>query len=768
MKRFLRRYLLGLVAVLFVAVLAAGFALWRTLPPANATYRIPGLTAPVTVRLDRHGIPFIRAANAADAAAALGFLHARARLFQMLLLRRLITGRLAALIGPAGLPSDRVLRTLGLARHARETLAHLVPRTRALLEAYARGVNAWIAARGRFASLPSLWFGRPRPWEPVDSLYWGEWMAFDLATNWRTELQRYALSAHLPLKKIDQLWPAHHEAGDPAARPANRHEAAAAQRLLAVLPHFPAPFTLPSEASNAWAVAAARSATGAPLLAGDPHLGFGFPSLWYLARIETPHETLAGATAPGVPFLVLGRNRHLAWSFTDTEADTQDLFLETVLPDGEYLTPSGPRPFTVRHEIVRVRGARPLALTIRESRHGPVIALFDHGRKALALALASLAPGDTTATGLLALNRARTMAAVERAAPLISAPVLNLLAASRHHIGLFVTGRVPIRRSGDGSFPAPGASGAADWIGFASGAALPHYLDPATGLLVNANNRVAPADFPVFLGRDWPGAWRARRIRALLGRVPRQSLATMLAIQHDTVSLFARRILPALRAVVVAPGLPARARALLAGWNGKMDRRLPQPLIFNAWLRRFRHLVLAANHVPLADAGPARNDFTLFLLAPAGGRSWCGGDCHPLLARALAQSTAALARRYGPDPARWRWGRAHAAVFADPLLSRLPLAGGLARFAIAVSGDDTTIDRASPAAPGFTAVHGPEYRGVYDLAHPGRSRFIVAPGQSGNPLSAHAADLLRRWRAGGSLALGAAPKHLAGVLRLLP
>lgn len=756
------------LGVLLLALALAGVGLvWRTLPPGRGSWHIPGLSAPVTIRLDRRGIPFIRAANRYDAAAALGFLHARDRMFQMLLLRRLVEGRLAAMFGPPALPMDRLMRTLGLARRAQADLPQLPRETRAMLAAYARGVNGWIAARGRFAALQSLWFGRPRPWKPVDSLYWGEWMAFDLSTNWRTEMDRFALSAALPLKKIYQLWPAHHEAGTPAAPPASARESAAVGRLLAAVPRFPAPFTLPATASNEWAVSGARSATGAPLLAGDPHLGFGFPSLWYLARIDTPHQTLAGATAPGVPFLVLGRNRRIAWTFTDTEADTEDVFIETVLPDGRYLTPSGPRAFKVRRERIRVRGRPDVTLIVRTTRHGPVIAALDHGRKVLALALAALAPGNTTAAGLDALNRAPSLIAAAHAAALISTPVLNLLAASPRGIGLFVTGRVPIRRSGGGSFPVAGADGAHDWIGTAAGAALPHILDPPSGVLVNTNNRVAPRDFPVFLGRDWPGAWRAERIRALLARHRRQTVAGFLAIQRDVTSEFARRILPALRALAVPPGRAARAQALLAHWHGRMGRNLPQPLIFNAWLRRFRDLVLAANHVPRAEAGPAHHGFVLFLLSPAG-KGWCGGDCSGLLRRALVESTARLAQLYGPNPARWRWGRAHPAVFADPLLSRLPLLGRFARFSIADGGDDTTIDRAAPGPAGFAAVHGPEYRGVYDLAHLDRSRFILAPGQAGNPLSPHAADLLRRWRDGGSLPLGPAPTHLAGVIRLLP
>ena len=341
-------------------------------------------------------------------------------------------------------------------------------------------------------------------------------MGLWLSLNWRTELSRQSLAGRVPQQMIDELWPPAGGDGRPEAAlsPGLRH---AADELAAVLPRFPDPYTLPGSASNEWAVDGRHTATGAPLLAGDPHLAFGFPGIWYLARIETPDGVLAGATAPGVPFLVLGHNGHIAWTFTTTGADVQDVFIETPAGDGQYQTPDGPRPFVVREERIKVRGEPDQVLTVRETRHGPVISdLRDSGGPILAVAMANLAPGNTAAAGLLALNQARDVDAAGKAAAMITAPVQNLLVADRERIALYVTGRVPIRRAGDGSAPVPG-DGSHDWIGWASGEQLPHIVAPASGRLVNANDRIAPPDFPVFLGRDWFGDWRAARIRELLG-----------------------------------------------------------------------------------------------------------------------------------------------------------------------------------------------------------------------------------------------------------
>ncbi len=264
-------------------------------------------------------------------------------------------------------------------------------------------------------------------------------------------------------REIEALWPPDHEAGRPDARAAEPEPAFAGARCRDP-PRFPDPFTLPSQASNGWAVDGRHTATGAPLLAGDPHLALGFPSLWFLARIDTPEGVLAGATAPGVPGVVIGRNSHIGWTFTTTGADTQDVFEETVLPDGTYMTPDGPAPF------IRARGADQGARRAGRGVRGARDAARAGGQRSrrrrteraatvLAVQAMNLAPGNTAAAGLIALNRATSVAEAGHAAAMISAPVQNLLVADRRSIGMFTTGRVPIRRAGDGSMPVPGAEG---------------------------------------------------------------------------------------------------------------------------------------------------------------------------------------------------------------------------------------------------------------------------------------------------------------------
>ena len=769
--RLLRIALAVGLAVVVVPVIAIFVVAWLALPGGDLRAAIPGLHAPVAVDIDRDGIPRIRAGDRLDAAAALGFLHARERLFEMDLMRRAAGGELAAQLGAQALPIDRFMRTMGVRRRAEADLPALPAATRDLLDAYARGVNAWIARRGRLAAPEFALLGRPRPWLAVDSLLWGKTMGLYLSDNWRVELARLALAGAMSPATIGALWPDQGAPGQPQAAllPDARLPGTAA-RLAAAVPAFPAPFTLPSQASNAWAVDGRHSATGAPLLAGDPHLAFGLPSIWYLARIETPGQVLVGATAPGVPMLVIGHNSHIAWSFTTTGADTQDLFVETPAGDGMYATPDGPRRYATRTETIHVRGGGDVVLPVRETRHGPVVSdIVDQGGPVLALSMANLMPGDTAASGLVALDDATNIAAAGRAAAQISQPVQNLMVADHDGIALFVTGRVPIRASGDGSAPAPGADGGHDWTGFAGGDALPHYVAPASGRLVNANDRVAPPGFPVFMGRDHFDDWRARRIRELLDARERHDAAEFAAMQVDVASLFARAALPRLQAVPAADAMSRKAVALLAGWDARMTRDAPQPLVFNAWMRGFAGAVLARLAVPASARAAAAPwpEIAAHALSPAGA-AWCGGDCTPLLGDTLRDAMAELGKRFGDDPAKWRWGTAHVARFEHPVLRLLPWLGRLTGADIASPGDDATVDRGGLANGGFDSVHGASYRGVYDLSDLDRSLFVIAPGQSGHLLSRFAGNFARRWRDGEMVRIGSATEAGAPHIALVP
>jgi penicillin amidase len=748
----------ALVALLLLMLAVPGFALglvWWTLPARDAALALPGLTAAVDIRFGAEGVPRITAANERDAAAALGYLHARDRLFQMEMMRRGAEGRLAEVAGSAALRLDRFSRLLGLAQRAQADLETLDDAARAMLDAYAAGVNAWIAQRGRFAAPEFLVLGAPEPWRPRDSLLWAKVMGLWLSGNWRTELERARLAAVLPEGRVWDLWPLDRSNG--------RADVAAIgqlDRVLAAIPRFGEDAPLPSSASNAWAVAGARSASGAPLLAADPHLGYGAPVLWYLARIEFPDgRMLAGATAPGVPLMVIGRNGDLAWGFTTTHSDTQDVFLE---PE------SAAR--VVRTEVIKLRGGEAVTLTVRETGNGPVISDLDETPRSdgrvLSLRMANLEPRDTSAMGLLALNRARSLAEARAAAALIASPPQNLMVAERAGgIAMYLTGRTPLRAEGhEGSLP-----GSTPWQGFVPFDALPHVENPAGGVIVNANNRVSPEGHPVFLGRDWLGDWRFRRIHALLAGAERHDAQGFAAMQMDAVSLLARESLPALRALPRGTGTLGAAQALLAEWEGTMAVDRPEPLIWAAFARRMPQLALAQARVPEA---PASAEFLRFLLSGEERASWwCNGDCRAMAALALAEAVADLAREYGPDPAAWRWGAAHVARFEHPLLRFIPGLSQVTGLAVPVAGDGETVQRQATRGGGrepFQALHGAGLRFVADLGDADTTLAIIGTGQSGHVMSPHWGDQNEAWRTGGMRRLTRVPGMVTGTLRLTP
>lgn len=784
----------GLILLALAAAILLWVAVWWTLPGRAGRLVLPGLTASVDVAFDARGIPHVTAASDTDAWTALGWLHARDRMFQMEAMRRGAAGRLAELTGAPALRLDRYMRVLGLVPRAEADLATLPPTARRSLEAYAAGVNAWIAARGRFAGPEFVLLGAPEPWRPVDSLLWGKVMGLWLSGNWRTELDRARLGTVLPPDRLEDLWPPDTTAGQPdeplrpggsAARPAASGESGESPRLagldglVAQLPVFPHDAPLPASASNAWTVTGTRSASGAPLLASDPHLGYSAPILWYLARIELPGgRVLAGATAPGVPGIVIGRNEHLAWGFTTTHSDTQDVFVERLAGPDAYQTPDGPRPFIERQEVIRVRWGDPVTMTVRETRHGPVVSDLDAPRgradgTVLAVAMASLAPRDTAAAGLLALNEAGSIGAARNAARLISSPAQNLMVADTEGgIAMFLTGRVPIRRRGDGSRPVAGWDGAADWDGFVPFDALPHVENPASNLLANANNRVVPPGHAAYLGRDWFGDWRFRRIGEMLAAQPRLTAAAFSAMQDDTVSLFARDILPAVLAAPRPDGAGGAAFDLLAAWDGEMAGRRPQPLIFHAMLGRFSRMVLARAGVSEESWRASPEFLRRVLTVPDRGRAWCGeAGCGPLLSAALDRAVAELAPIHGTDPSTWRWAAAHQARFEHSLFRFIPGLGSLTRLATPTAGDGETVNRAGLRAEEeglFGNIHGAGFRGVFDLADPAGAWVVIATGQSGHPMSRHWADQLPSWRDGTLLRLGPIEGEPAGHVRLLP
>jgi penicillin amidase len=755
----------GAVLAAIVVVAVGGYSYLRaSLPQTSGRIQVAGLAAPVDIVRDAYGIPHISARSEADAWFGLGFVHAQDRLFQMEITRRVGEGRLSELLGKPGLRSDRFMRIMGVERGAEASLAALSPAAHAQLDAYAAGVNAFLADNPVLPPQLLLLRDTPEPWRPIDTLIWARLMALQLSGNWREELERAELTKTVPPELMAALWP--NRAADMATTLTHlsaAYDGFAFDRLAAALP----PPLGPNLASNEWVVSGEHTASGKPLLVNDPHLGLTAPGQWYLARIDAPGLSLAGATAPGVPAVLLGHNAKIAWGFTTTGADTFDLFLERTVPDDptRYLTPDGPQPFDTHTETIKVRGAPDETITVRTTRHGPVISdAMPEAASGEVLALASPAyfRPDTTAAAMFEVNRAGNWADFVAAMSGWQAPIQNVVYADVDgHIGFITPGLIPHRKAGEGWVPSPGWTGEYDWDGFVPFAELPRSFDPPIGRIVNANNRVVGDDFPVFITREWAASFRARRINELLDATARQDIYSSQTMQTDAVSIFAREVHDRLSLVKPKDDASQRALALLAAWDGSMRRDRPEPLIFNAWMRS---LILAMLHdgtnYDLRDYLSQRS--WMVTAAFDGTSVFCKdrpGGCPEVISSALASALADLSQRLRGDFAFWRWDTLHDAPFPDVFFSRIPVLRGLVRFKVAADGDFYTVNAGAtslrdPANP-YADIWGPGYRAIYDLSNLDASRFVVAPGQSGNPLSRHWGDLTALWSSGRNVAIPA-------------
>jgi penicillin amidase len=781
MKRWIVRVCAAVGLVLAVAGGAALLWLRTSLPDADRTVPVNGPEAPVEVLRDRHWVPHIFAESYADAAFALGYVHAEDRLFQMETMRRLGAGRLSEIFGSETLATDRYLRTLGLYRLAEAETEHLSAEFREVLDAYAAGVNAFLA--GRDGALPPEFVVlglQPEPWRIADSLVWGRLMSWRLSQNRHTELLRARLAGRLPPTRIDELWPG----GDHSPLTGTEPTAAAAPTDWRTLSDTdPLPAGMPRGASNAWVVSGARTASGKPILANDPHLALAIPCAWFLVRIETPELRLTGAGAAGVPVVPFGHNGRIAFGVTSGDGDVEDLFL--VSPD-----PVGAPAITTRRERIAVRGGDELEIVVRETRHGPLITDvladplppaggFAH-QPVFALAAPYLAAGKGSSEAVFRWQMASDWPGFVDALAQFQSTHLNLVYADvEGNIGMAVAGRFPLRGEAGGRWP---AAGDRDWQGFVPFAELPRWFNPASGILLTANNRMVPGDFPWYLGEDFDEGYRARRIAEALADDSVHTLDGMSALQLDRTSLMARHLLPALLAA-----LPARERhreivSMLRAWNHEMDRRHPEPLLFQSWLHALGHAVYADE---LGDDFERYHDqragFLAFVLDR--GQVWCDDiatpareDCGSRLELALDNAAAALTAKFGPEPSAWRWGDVHRLTLRHPLFDRMPLVRRFASPEIETDGGYHTVNRganrlADRERP-FAHVHGAGFRAVYDLADLRRSRFMLTPGQSGNPLSSHYRDTLAAWRDGGWFELGqereALRRTAAARLVLLP
>ncbi|WP_407569581.1 penicillin acylase family protein [Deinococcus altitudinis] len=769
-------FLFTLLLLVFAGVL---FARKVSNPLLSGTVSLRGLSGPVSVTRDAWGVPHIRAqASDQDALYALGFVHAQDRLWQMEFQRRIAQGRLSEVLGEAALPQDKFLRTWGFYRAAQAALPALSARSRSLISAYTAGVNAAIAQDRLPLEFRLLRF-RPERWTDVDSIAWSKLLAYDLGGNWDQELtgQRVvnrlgaaALSSVLPpypagaptiLSSQELNLPTSRRPG-PAAAPAGGVQGVTlpADALAQLQTQLAAAASLgfanvPGKGSNDWVIGGGRTASGKPILADDPHLALSAPMLWYLADVQGPTLHAIGATLPGLPGVVIGRNDRVAWGVTNVNPDVQDLFVEA---PGAALTS--------RTEVIKVKGKPDVRLLVQESAHGPVVARSsewnDSKDRAVSLEWTALKSGDTTFDAFFGLNYAANWQDFTAALSSYVAPAQNFVYAdTAGNIGYYAPGRVPIRSGGgtggatgagwDGSLPVPDDA-AHTWTGYIPFGQLPHVYNPADGLVVTANNRVTPDGFRPFLGnvRNWAEPYRAERILQLLnGKGQPLTVADVAAAQLDTVSLVWRDLKPYLLAAQPRDALSTQALSLLRGWDGNETVSSVQASIFEGWLMELENMAQdeLGSGVTLTSLAVLNQLKTNGALCKGPGAATCA----ELLSGTLTRATGTLAARLGTDPARWVWGDLHHSFSKHGAFGGVGAISWIWNRGISTPGGTNTVDVARPDAGTFNQTHAPSYRQIIDLSDMNRSVFIGTLGQGGNPTGSHYADMQPMWRDGRSI-----------------
>jgi penicillin G amidase len=757
----------------FAAPLLGPWLARRRFPRVEGSVVAAGLHAPVDVIRDRWGVPHLFAKDEHDLFFAQGYVHAQDRLFQMELGRRVGEGTMSAALGPPGIPVDRVIRTLGLRRMAERAWSALDAGSRAVLEAYAEGVNARLDGDDPLpVELTILGFA-PTRWSPIASLVLGNVLALMLSGNYRIELLRAALVAEGGEALADLLLPPHAPETPTIVPPAVRKvEGLAGVASMAGLDGLDRLLGDPNivSGSNNWVVHGSRTATGKPLLANDVHIGLGLPSTWYENGLHGGRFDGVGFSLPGVPLLVLGHNGRVAWGMSNLGPDTQDFYLEK-LDD-----PVAPRRYEwkgewhdleILHETIEVRGEGPVALEIRSTRHGPIMneamsrLLARAEPMALRWALGECAP---LLPALIRMNLAKGWDEFRAALALWDSPGQNFVYADVDgNVGYQATGKIPIRAPGHrGIEPVAGWTGDHEWQGFIPFDELPRAYNPDQGFLATANNKVTSDDYPYLLAHHYFPGYRAKRITDLLAASDRHTVDDMRRIHAEVYSLPAEALRPHLLALKPEGDLERRALAAVAAWDLRYEIDRAGATVFQAWYATLLRNLLAQKLGPalveryLASEyerhGSLHMPLVIKLLSDPDD-AWFRDPKNrtketreEMVRKSFVEALAWLGEKYGPDPEAWTWGRAHTLTMTHAPLGRAGPALLRRLFnskTIPARGDNYTVDGASFLwnAP-FTVVHGTAQRMIIDLDDLSRSVGIHTPGQSEHLHHPHREDLM--------------------------
>jgi penicillin G amidase len=798
--RILLWLLLVLVLLVAAVVAFAYFVARSALPQLDGTLAVKGLSASVKVTRDSHGVPAIEAATLEDLFLAQGYMTAQDRLWQMDIMRRFAAGELSEILGEDTVKIDREQRILGLRAAARKGLQAASARDHAYLDAYARGVNAFIESHG--SSLPiefRILKYRPKPWQAEDSIVIANQMVKDLNYySFGDTLAREKILAKLGPELtadlyVNRSW---HDRPPTVMRgdlndeenqgdsddddddegpdtSVTQQRSAAAEIWAQYAPEA-------VNGSNDWVVSGAHTVTGKPLLSNDMHLQHQMPNLWYEAHLKSGSLDVAGVTLPGMPYVIVGHNQRIAWGFTNVGPTVADAFIENFNAQGAYQTPQGWQQPEHRSEVIRVKDKPDVTLDVRITRHGPIVTdLLPGEMRQIALRWTLY---DGLRMPFFDVDTAQNWEDFRKAFSQLDAPGQNVVYADVDgNIGYQTTGRVPIRAAGDGSLPVSGADDAHEWTGYIPFDKLPSIYNPSSGVIATANGRIAPDGYPNSISAEWEAPWRTERIYHILESGRKFAAADMLALENDIHSendLFAaERFVYAIDHASKPSARAKQAADLMRNWDGRMLGSLAAPTIAVRSAGELTRLLLEPR-LGTAPEDSNQQEQSLnwktyhwemrtawlqnVLLHQS--KRWLP-EKYPNYDELLTAAVeAAVSRPEAPaDLASWHWGSVNAVEIDHPVLGKIPLIRRWAAPGIREqSGSGYTVKA-------VTAHHGPSERFTANLADLDQSTLNTVTGQGGNFLSPYYMDQWKAWYEGSTFTLPFTPQAVeaTGAHRLV-
>jgi penicillin amidase len=795
--RAVRIVLLGATLLFLMALLLGwGGTLWLrhamrlSLPQIDGQLRVAGLTQRVTVLRDPQGVPHIQAANLDDLVAAQGYVTAQDRLWQMDMLRRYAAGDMSEILGRAELPHDRAERTLQMRSAATAALQAMSPADQRFLADYARGVNAYIAQnKDHLPAEVRVLAYRPQPWQPVDSILVGLNLAESLSMDFPLKLAREKLAARLSPALMQDLYPVGSWRDHPpvstlpditAPQEIPQIPLDASQVRLQVDDLLHLQKLLPSSfvpncrdcapGSNDWVVSGIHSTTGSPLLSNDMHLTHTIPDTWYEAQLTSGDFNVAGVTLPGIPFVIVGHNAHIAWGFTLLYADVQDVYVEQTRGD-MYRTAQRWKPFTHVRETIRVRGGRDVTMDVLRTDHGPVItAMLPHEKRTLALQWTIYDPAALTLP-FYSIDSASDWNQFRAAMAHFGGPPQNAVYGdTQGNIGYQAVGKVPLRPNGLAGMPI--ADFNHDWQGFIPFEQMPSVYNPPGGILATANSRVTPENDPQPLTLNWGAPYRNERIWKVLSSKPKLSAADMLALQNDIDSTLDREMAQRFAYAIDHSSRPDRrlkdAADLMRSWDGRVTIASPAAALVVAARAALWPMLLRpklGGDWRLYDWG--ESPFVEEEIVAGQTRRWLPreyANWNDFLGTAVEHGMTAF---HAPENVKnWRYGDFSKVEVEHPLYSMAPwLRSWTGTGILPQSGDRVTVKQVG-------RTFGPSERLTVDFSNLDRSTLNIVIGQSGNPLSPYYMDQWPHWYHGTTFSLpfsGQAVKASAAhTLTLVP